>query len=420
LSFGAVALLFYMASGRLGEEHWLAAWAHAQWAVTIGMVPALLALFQQFSLVSPLANAVAIPVVSLVVTPLALLGALPLGDPLLWLAHGVMAAVMALLDWLATSSWAVWQQAVPPAWTVALGVAGVGWLLLPQGFPRRWLGAVALLPLVLVAPPRPGPGEATATVLDVGQGLAVHVQTAGHDLLYDAGPAFSADADSGNRIIVPYLRSLGVGKLDTLVISHADKDHEGGAESVARGVATALLLSSLPDEHPLVALLPSHRRCRDGDEWQWDGVRFQVLHPMPEDYDRNGISGNDLSCVVKVTTAGGAILLTGDISARSEAALLSRHGDDLPVEVIVPAHHGSRSSSSEVFVAAVSPRQAVFSSGYRNRFGHPATEVTERYLAAGSQPWRTDRQGAVLIELRRRGATVTAEIDRQRRYWHQR
>lgn len=420
LSFGAVGLLFFVASGRLGEGHWLASWARAQWAVTLGMVPALLALFQQFSIVSPLANAVAIPVVSLVVTPLALLGALPLADPLLVLAHAIVTAVMALLVWLASSPWAVWQQQAPPVWAVVLGVAGVAWLLLPRGFPARWLGVLALVPLLLVLPPRPAEGEATVTVLDVGQGLAVHVQTAHHDLLYDAGPAFSADADSGNRIILPYLRAQGVRRLDAMVISHTDKDHEGGAGAVASGVPTALMLSSLPAQHPLSLLPTPWRRCRDGDRWQWDGVGFEVLHPTAEDYDRAAVAANDLSCVLRVTAAGKSVMLTGDITARNEMALLGRHSSDLAADVLVPPHHGSRSSSTEAFVAAVSPRLTVFSAGYRNRFGHPAVEVAERYRTAGSGLWRTDRQGAVIVELSQRGIAATTQIERRPRYWYQR
>jgi competence protein ComEC len=417
LSFGAVGLLFYIGAGRLREGHWLAVWGRAQWAVTVGMIPALLALFQQFSIVSPLANAVAIPVVSLVVTPLALVGALPFTDPLLWLAHGVMAAVMALLDWLAASPWAVWQQQAPPPWAVALGVAGVGWLLLPRGFPARWIGVLALLPLVLVSPPRPPVGEATVTVLDVGQGLAVHVQTATHDLLYDAGPAFSADANSGNRIIVPYLWAQGVRRLDAMVISHADKDHEGGAEAVATEIPTALLLSSVPADHPLARLSLPRRSCLDGDHWQWDSVSFRVLHPTEEDY-KLATKTNDVSCVLKIGATGGSVLLTGDIEARNEAALLARHGVDVTADVLVPPHHGSRSSSTPEFVAAVAPRQAVFSSGYRNRFGHPAPEVVERYRLAGSELRRTDREGAVTIRLGASAIATTTQLDQRRRYWY--
>ncbi|MBU1235832.1 MAG: DNA internalization-related competence protein ComEC/Rec2 [Gammaproteobacteria bacterium] len=417
LSFGAVALLFYIGSGRLERSHWLATWGRAQWAITLGLIPALLALFQQFSLVSPLANAIAIPLVSLVVTPLALIGALPLTDPLLWLAHGLTDGLMRFLEWLAASDWAVWQQQAPPGWAVLLGALGVGWLLLPGGFPARWLGAVAMLPLLLLPGPRPVVGEAMIRVLDVGQGLAVHVQTAGHDLLYDAGPAYSADADAGDRLVVPYLRAVGVRRLDALVISHQDRDHEGGAGAVLAALPTALLTSSLPETHSLHGLPVAQRRCVDGQNWTWDGVRFEMLHPTEADYGQAKKS-NALSCVLKVSSAFGAVLLTGDIEARTEGELLVRHQGDVAADVLLPPHHGSRSSSSAAFIGGVSPRLTFVSAGYRNRFGHPAQEVVDRYAVAGIEMRRTDRDGALTLRLGPEGIAVESERARRRRYWH--
>jgi competence protein ComEC len=417
LSFGAVALLFYVGAGRLRTGHWLTAWGRAQWAVTLGLIPALLALFQQFSLVSPLANAVAIPVVSLVITPLALAGTLPLTGPLLWLAHWLAEWLMRFLGWLAASDWAVWQQQAPPGWAVLLGLLGVGWLLLPRGFPARWLGAVAMLPLVLLPASRPEAGTVRIRVLDVGQGLAVHVQTAGRDLLYDAGPAYSADADAGDRLIVPYLRAIGVRELDVLMISHQDKDHEGGAGAVAAALPVRLLSSSLPDIHPLRGSVTTDERCLDGQRWEWDGVRFEVLHPTGADYGRAAKS-NDLSCVLRISTDAGSALLTGDIAARTEAELLARHGGALAAEVLVPPHHGSRSSSSQALIDGVSPRLTIFSAGYRNRFGHPATEVVGRYAAAGSEMRRTDDAGALTVAIGPGGIVTEQERALRRRYWH--
>lgn len=417
LSFGAVALLFYVGVGRLGEGHWLAMWLRAQWAVTVGMIPALLALFQQLSLVSPLANAIAIPVVSLLVTPLVLIGALPPADPLLWLAHWLTNWLMQLLELLAASEWAVWQQQAPPAWAVVLGLIGVAWLLLPRGFPARWAGTFAFFPLVLLPVERPASGEILVRVLDVGQGLAVHVQTASHDLLYDAGPAFSADANSGNRIIVPYLRAVGVRRLDAMVVSHRDKDHEGGAQAVLDAIPTAMLRTSLEADHPLRAAPVEHHRCLDGDAWEWDGVRFEFLHPTANDYAMARKS-NDVSCVLKVSSPAGDVLLTGDIEARSEAALVERHGERLVADVLLPAHHGSRGSSSDVFVDTVRPARAIVSAGYRNRFGHPAGEVVDRFSAAGIDMSRTDQEGALTLRLGQGGITTEAERVFRRRYWH--
>ncbi len=415
LSFGAVALLFHIGSGRLGPVHWLLEWGRAQWAVTLGMLPALLALFQQFSLVSPLANALAIPLVSFVIAPLALLGSLPLLDPLLALAHFFTAWLMVFIDWLAGLQLAMWQQAAPPAWAVLLALAGGLWLLLPRGFPSRWLGVLAFLPLLTVLPPRPEPGTAAITVLDVGQGLSIHVQTAGHDLLFDAGPAFSADADSGNRIIAPYLRAMGVRRLDAMVISHADKDHEGGAASVLAALPVALLKTSLPFEHALSAQPVPHEACRDGDAWDWDGVRFEMLHPGVEPLSRKT---NDLSCVLRVTAGGKAMLLTSDIEALSEAALLDRHRERLPATVMTAPHHGSKTSSTPGFIDAVAAREVIFPVGYRNRFGHPKEDVVERYRQSGARLHRTDADGAVGIRLSAADIGFRHERAERRRYWH--
>jgi len=427
LSFGAVALLLYIGSGRLGAAHWFSEWARAQWAVTLGMLPALLALFQQFSLVSPLANALAIPLISLVITPLALLGGVPFFSPVLHLAHWLTSGLMRYLDWLAAWPLATWQQAAPPPWQVLLALAGGVWLLLPRGFPARWLGVLAFLPLLTFTPPRPPPGAAQVVVLDVGQGLAVHVQTATHDLLFDAGPAYSADADSGSRIIVPYLRAVGVRELDELIVSHADNDHSGGAASVLVGLPVGMLRVSLPREHPLFALpdtranAPPHLPCRAGQAWTWDDVRFTVLYPPA------GVQAkktNAVSCVLRVDAAGHRLLITADIEAAQEAALLakaaassSQGGDTLAADILLAPHHGSRTSSTGAFIAAVGAREVIFPVGYRNRFGHPKAEIVDRYLASGAHLHRTDAVGAVSVRLDAVGIALDHARDMQPRYW---
>jgi len=428
LSFGAVSLLFYIGAGRTpsalppqpapGERprRWLAAWGRAQWAVTIGLVPALLALFQQFSLVSPLANAIAIPVVSLVVTPLALFGALLPVDLPLVLAHQALAWLMRFIEWLGALPLAVWQQHAPPAWAVLLATAGCAWMLLPRGFPSRWAGSFLLLPLVLAPPLRPAPGELRLTVLDVGQGLAVHAQTAAHDLLYDTGPQFSTDANSGNRILLPYLRALGVRRLDGLILTHEDMDHAGGALSVLDGIPVEWTASSLPAGHPFREA-PGHRPCVDGQAWTWDGVRFEVLHPLAVGEGARARKSNDMSCVLKISPAHGSILLTSDIEAASEQALLGRHGGRLRAEVLLAPHHGSRTSSTPAFVAAVGAETVIFPVGYRNRFRHPHAAVLGHYESGGVRVLRTDRDGAVTLRF---GASrsITLERSARRRYWH--
>ena len=419
LSFGAVALILLVSTGRIAQPHWFAVWARVQWAVTLGLVPLLLALFQQVSLVSPLANAIAIPVVSLAVVPLTLIGVMLPIDLVLQLAHAVMALCGALLEWMSTLPVAVWQQHAPPAWTVVVAVLGVIWLLLPRGFPARSIGAAALLPLFLVEPPPLAAGALRLAVLDVGQGLAVVAQTRNHALLYDAGPAFGPQLDSGSRIIVPYLRAAGVRALTGMVISHDDTDHSGGTVSVLQAMPVGWLLSSLAEDSPQLALAVTAWRCHAGQRWQWDGVEFEVLHPAPESYAREQFRPNDRSCVVRISTTGANVLLTADIESKSERELLAAAPDKLRAQVLLMPHHGSRTSSSPEFVGEVNPDIALIAAGYRNRFGHPNDEVLDRYRALGSRIYRTDRDGALLLAIESDG-TLSVQRYRAlyRRYWH--
>jgi competence protein ComEC len=399
LSFGAVALIFYIANGRLGQTHWFVAWLRTQWAITLGMIPLLLALFQQFSLVSPFANALAIPLVSLLVTPLTLLGSLPGCAWALDLAHLLLVPLMDFLHWLARLPGALWQQHAPPPWAVPLAVLGAAWMLLPRGFPVRWAGVLLLLPILLIAPGRPAPGALAMTVLDVGQGQAVHVQTATHDLMFDAGPSFGTQSDAGSRILVPYLRARGVQRLDRLIVSHADNDHAGGADSLLAAVPVGV------DE----------RHCIDGQRWEWDGVRFRVLHPLETDYEDKRPS-NALSCVLRIESAHGSVLIPGDIEGRAEAELLSRHGIGVRSDILVAPHHGGKKTASPDFVAAVGAREVIFPVGYRNRFAHPHPNVLERFGAARIH--RTDRDGAVTLKVGAGGTAITHEREVRRRYWH--
>lgn len=418
LSFGAVAVILYVSLGRVGREHWLRSWARVQVAVTLALIPVLLAVFQQVSVVSPVANAIAIPAVSLVVVPLTLLGVLVPVDLLLHAAHFTMALCMALLEWLAELPNAVWQQHAPPSWTVVVAVAALALLLAPRGLPGRWLGVIGLLPLFAAAPSLLRPGDVEIVILDVGQGVSAVVRTAHHALLYDTGPPFGPGSDSGNRIIVPYLRAAGISRLDALIVSHDDDDHWGGAASVLQAVPVGWTLTSLPDLDPLVLMAGPAGRCEAGQRWEWDGVRFEVLHPTQSSYGDRSVKDNDRSCVLKVEAAGGRALLPADIERRSEGELLRRASEGLRAELLLAPHQGSRTSSIPEFVRTVRPRVVVFPVGYRNRFGHPHQEVVRRYLDEGARVYRTDRDGAVAMTIHSEGAiSVTPYRALYRRYW---
>ena len=417
LSFGAVALIFYITANRLGQRHWLLEYGRIQWAMSIGLIPPLLAMFQQVSLVSPLANAFAIPLVSFVVVPLTLLGALVPVDWILALAHASMSIVMQALEWLSNLSSAVWIQHAPPTWSVVVGMLGVIWILLPRGFPSRWLGIIFLLPMFLVQPDRPDDGSVRVTIFDVGQGLAVSAQTRNHALLYDTGPGFSSDSNSGNRILVPSLRGMGIAQLDTLILTHNDADHTGGALSLLQAMPVASVLSSLPDDSPILQQASVKSRCHDGNSWNWDGVKFEILYPSSESYAEEGIKNNDRGCVLRISTAENSILLAADIEKKSEAKLLNQHKGKLAATVLVVPHHGSKTSSTPDFVAAVQPRYAVFTTGYRNRFGHPKAEVVERYRAIGSELLRSDKDGAIMLKMNASTLQVESYRKSHRRYW---
>jgi len=422
LSFGAVALILYVTAYRLRPSHWLVEYGKVQWAMTIGLIPLLLALFQQVSLVSPIANAFAIPLVSLVVVPLALLGAvLPpgfsYGGAPLWLAHSVMSWTMVLLEWLNSLPQAVWTQHAPPAWSVVAGMLGVLVILLPRGFPARWLGFLLLLPMFLNTPEPPAQNNLRLIIFDVGQGLAVAAQTRHHALLYDAGPDFSDGADSGNRILIPSLRAMGISKLDGLILTHDDTDHTGGAASVMRAMPIAWLSSSLPDKQPLLQLVADKRRCTDGQSWQWDGVNFEMLHPDAASYGKEKISKNNRGCVLRISIGNEHVLLAADIEKESEQQLLKEHADKLPAALLIVPHHGSKTSSTGEFIAAVRPGYAVFTVGYRNRFGHPQQEVVQRYADSGSTLLRSDEDGAILVEMNTQGLQVERYRKTHRRYW---
>ncbi len=384
-----------------------------QWVVTLALTPLSLLLFNQVSLVGLLANAVAIPWVTLLVTPLAMLGALwaPVWDAAAW-AVGLLAA---FLQWLASWPLASLSVAAAPLWCAVAGVLGGGLLALRLPWHWRALGLPVLLPVLLWQPVRPPVGQFELLAADIGQGNAVLVRTASHALLYDTGPRFSRESDAGNRVLVPLLRALGE-KVDVLMLSHRDSDHTGGAAAVLAMQPQASLLSSIEDTHELQALRKS-TRCVSGQRWQWDAVTFEVLHPALADYgDVN--KSNAMSCVLRVSSAGQTALLVGDIESPQELRLAcGADAAKLKADFLLMPHHGSKTSSSAVFLDAVRPKLALAQAGYRNRFGHPVESVLARYRERGIRLIKSPQCGAATWQSLK-PADITCQRQEGRRYWH--
>lgn len=410
LSFAAVAVLGLTFGGRLGRWSAWQAWTRPQWLIAIGLFPVLLVLGLPISLSAPLANLFAVPWISLVVLPLALLGTALLAVPfvgagLLWLAGGALDGLFNALALLA-GQLPAWIPAEVPMGYWLVSLVGAVLLLLPKGVPFRLLGWPMLL--LAVFPPRePVPhGQVDVLQLDVGQGLALILRTRHHTLLYDAGPRSGA-VDLGARVVLPSLKRLGVDALDMMLLSHADADHAGGAAAVARVLSIKRVVGG--ETEGLPALLDT-QPCISGEQWAWDGVSFE-LWQWPD-----AVDGNPKSCVLHIQANGERLLLTGDIDRAAEQAFLASTLA-VPTDWLQAPHHGSRSSSSWPFLQRLAPKSVLISRGRGNAFGHPHPQVVERYQALGTQVYDSAEQGAVRLRL---GAFAPPIVARsQRRFWRE-
>lgn len=411
LSFAAVALLIWCLGARLGS---LPLWRQllwVQWAMTLGLAPLLLALGLPVSPGGLLVNLLVVPWVGLLIVPLALAGFLLLpvpllGTALLWLAGWQLHGLFLLLEWLADSL-PLLQLPPPSALALLLALAGVLLHLQPAGAPWRLPALLLLLPLLWPAVDRPEPGQARVRLLDVGQGLAVLVQTARHDLLYDAGPR-TPGFDAGEMVVLPLLRAEGISRLDLLLLSHADQDHAGGARALLSGLPVGSVLAGEVGRQRLGRAVQS---CRNAQRWQWDGVQFTTLLWAA------GQDSNDQSCVLLVEARGERILLTGDISQQAEAGLIAS-GVALRADWLLAPHHGSRSSSSQAFIAAVRPHSVLISRGRHNAYRHPHPLVLSRYRSAGVLIYDTAHDGALQLQLGARGPLQGARRT-QARFWRE-
>jgi len=415
LSFLAVSLIIYVVAGRLSKSGYMLEGIKINWATSVGLSPLLLFFFQQVSLISPLANFIAVPVISLLAVPLSLLAVvLMFGFPLLasklfMVVDTALQGLWWLLVRLAELPLATISHAQPSVWALVFALPGVLLLLAPRGMPARWLSLIMFLPLVFTPANKPKAGSINMTLLDVGQGLSVVVQTENHWLVYDTGAKFSAESDMGRSVVLPFLRWQGADKIDRLVISHGDNDHIGGALSLMHGMPTEQVLTSVPqqlsDYSPLM--------CEAGQSWSWDNVTFTLLSPQ-----HPFVSDNDNSCVLKIESEQGAVLLTSDIEMAAESWLVETYGNHLKAKVLISPHHGSKTSSTYEFLQAVQPVYVLIPAGYRNQFGHPHQEVLDRYQQIKAQWLNTADSGAISLGVKDGLWQVQSLRDTESKYWN--
>lgn len=415
LSFCAVALILYRFAARLARPGYWRSLLQIHWLTAAGLAPLVMLSFQQVSLIAPVANVLAVPVFSLLVVPLALAGVLMItvlpafSGFLLWLADEILHYLWNLLAFLSDLPWAALDTGQPALYAVLLALAGVFLLWAPKGFPARYLGLVLLLPVMAGNSDPPAQGEIRLAMLDVGQGLATVVETRSHVLVFDTGAKYSDQFDMGSAAVMPYLRFRGIDKIDTLLISHADNDHSGGARSIMASLPVAKIISSAPEKFAFQS-----KQCLSGQQWHWDDVAFSLLSPPAAGYFKDE---NDNSCVLRIATKNKALLLTGDIERDAEQWLVGRYGARLKSHLLIAPHHGSKTSSVAAFLKQIRPDWVLIPAGHGNRYGFPHAEVLTRYRQLGI-PWLNSAEsGAIIVSSDGETLRLAASREKLAHYW---
>lgn len=437
LSFGAVALLLMYFSGHLEPKKNAKPWSgysaanlilgfiRSQWVMFIGLLVPLSLLVSSVSLVAPIANGIAIPLITFLVVPLLLVSAAirnlfgGASDFLLSSAGWLMEILKVFLEGLLAlgGSWSSPVVAFSPVIALLIALSCCV-LLLPKGlFPRAlgWCGLLLGTGLGFYIDP-PNQSDLTLTVLDVGQGSAFVVQVGKQTLVYDTGPKYTDSFDAGSGIVAPYLYSQGINHIDRLVVSHGDMDHAGGLTGLLEKVSVDQLFAGEPEKIPQKIINTIETQsCHQVLEWQWQKVRFRFLQ-FPQ---LTGANANNHSCVLLISYGEQHILLPGDIETSVESQLLRDQQLPEKLNLLLAAHHGSRTSSGAGFVNKMQPDVVVYSAGYRSQHGHPHLQVRQRYQAVGSREINTAEAGAVLFEWRQDKLQVMREYRNVRqRYWY--
>ncbi len=424
LSFGAVALIYYFIftssqSGVSTKTSRFRYWLHLQIFISIGLLPLTIQFFQQAPVLSPVANIVAVPIVGFIIVPLCFIGSILLfiNDSAAIIVFDAVAAIFSMLwvflQWFSDLSFSTYAFATPSLIALFLALFGLGMFFLPNILHIRALALICCLPILLPFHSQIERGEFKLSVLDVGQGLSLVVQTSEQSLVFDAGPRFSRNLDAGRAVVIPFLREQGINKLDILLISHADNDHIGGARSILSGIKVKNILTSAPDKFTTVNEY-TLSRCVQGQSWQWDGVQFEIIYPAEKDY-ASGLSKNNLSCVLLVSSKTQRVLFTGDIEREAERLILRRYPNLSDLDLIVAPHHGSKTSSSNRFVQQLVPQRVIMPVGWRNRYHFPHPQVLDRYQSVQADIYHTSESGAISFDSNTR--EISQYRDQKRSYW---
>lgn len=415
LSFMAVAIIGLAAFGRLAmDKNWLI-WGRLQWRISLALIPLLIFLFQQASLVSPLTNLVAIPIVSFIVVPMVLLATTVLSftpyiaDMMYVFADTTLSVLWWFLSYLADTSVSQWYGTKPNVLSLCLASLGIALLLAPKSWPAKYFGLFFILPLLWPNTNSPNENEVRITLLDVGQGLAAVVQTAHHTLVFDTGPKFSESFDTGAAVVIPFIRQNNIQKLDVLIVSHKDNDHSGGVQSIKGNVEIDSIMSSY-------GLLDSER-CLSGQQWLWDGVMFEILSPNESTKYKKR---NNSSCVLRISCGEQSLLLSADIEKKTEMYLVKHQFDKLKSTYLVAPHHGSKTSSSQDFLNVVNPEYIFVPVGFRNRYKMPHSSVLQRYNERDVPVYETYKTGAISVKFGQKNISQLPILYRNesRKYWN--
>lgn len=416
LSFMAVIFILYVARYRQSNQDKLSRWVRLQCLLTIALCPLLIFWFKQIPLFSVLANLLAIPIIGFLIVPLIMVATIFL-FPLPSMAHFLYSLIEKInaiqwswLEFLSQQKNVVIPIASPNVITLVIATLGVFILLMPRGLFARWIGIFYLMPLLFPSFQKLNPGEYDFNLLDVGQGLAAIIKTREHVLVYDTGARFSDRFNIGDAVLTPYLKYKGINQVSMLIISHGDNDHIGGANALIENFEINKTLSSVPEQ----LLTAEAENCHAGQNWTWDKVNFEIIHPQ----FAKTITGNNSSCVVKVSSAYGSVLLTGDIEKQAEMSLLKSYGDNLKADILLVPHHGSRTSSTKEFISTVSPDYAFFPVGYRNRFGFPKQDIISRYETHGIETLVSYETGEISAKFRDGSLQIDKFRTKNRRFWH--